>query len=147
MRLSGYLHPFVALGSALHLPLRMPRLDSQRQQSRSGPQSEATLDPVAEITSEVKNLWSPGSSPALPPIKTQGTGTSAKWKVSWHIRNHISFLSILWDKTYLPYAPQLGLPSSGFSRDMIQPTGFSFLLGATEISGCLTPHFHYRISH
>ncbi|QRV82591.1 cellulosome anchoring protein, cohesin region [Ceratobasidium sp. AG-Ba] len=47
--------------------------------SRSGAQSEATVDPVAEISDELQNLWGPPGS-VLPPIKTQGTGTSARWK-------------------------------------------------------------------
>ncbi|KAF8606260.1 hypothetical protein BDV93DRAFT_364254 [Ceratobasidium sp. AG-I] len=66
---------------AVHIQIQPPTDPAHsRGHTRSGPQSEATLDPVAEITSEVKNLWSPGPGSALPPIKTQGTGTSAKWK-------------------------------------------------------------------
>ncbi|KAG9086421.1 hypothetical protein FRC06_003094 [Ceratobasidium sp. 370] len=55
-----------------------PRAES-RTVSRSGAQSEVTADPVAEITGEVQNLWGPPGN-VLPPIKTQGTGTSARWK-------------------------------------------------------------------
>ncbi|KAG8748176.1 hypothetical protein FRC12_013921, partial [Ceratobasidium sp. 428] len=50
-----------------------------REVTRSVTQSSVTGDPVAEITDEVQNLWGPPGG-ALPPIKTQGTGTSARWK-------------------------------------------------------------------
>ncbi|CAE6417026.1 unnamed protein product [Rhizoctonia solani] len=50
------------------------------QQSRSGRQSTISemTDPAGQISDEMQNLWMGGGG--LPPIKTQGTGTSAKWK-------------------------------------------------------------------
>jgi hypothetical protein len=42
------------------------------------------MDPLGQITDEMENLWSGGGG--LPPIKTQGTGTSARWKVSYAFR-------------------------------------------------------------
>ncbi|KAJ1305785.1 hypothetical protein OPQ81_010515 [Rhizoctonia solani] len=51
---------------------------TDRSHSRTGRESEITADPVGQISDEMENLWTGG--PALPPIKTQGTGTSAKWK-------------------------------------------------------------------
>lgn len=112
----------------------MQQLDLPQQQSRSGPQSEATLDPVAEITGEVENLWGQGPGPALPPIKTQGTGTSAKWKVSWRIRFHFSFCLFL--AMSLSYAPQSRLPSSDVSFGSIGSIRSSFLLDSMQIPGC-----------
>ncbi|KDN38470.1 hypothetical protein RSAG8_09455, partial [Rhizoctonia solani AG-8 WAC10335] len=54
---------------------------TDRTQSRSGRQSELSeisADPLGQISDEMQNLWMGGGG--LPPIKTQGTGTSAKWK-------------------------------------------------------------------
>ncbi|CAE6481565.1 unnamed protein product [Rhizoctonia solani] len=50
---------------------------TDRTHSRTGRESELT-DPVGDISDEMQNLWTGGG--VLPPIKTQGTGTSARWK-------------------------------------------------------------------
>ncbi|CAE6529205.1 unnamed protein product [Rhizoctonia solani] len=51
---------------------------TDRSHSRTGRESEITADPVGQISDEMQHLWNGGGG--LPPIKTQGTGTSARWK-------------------------------------------------------------------
>ncbi|KAH7335969.1 hypothetical protein B0J17DRAFT_60290 [Rhizoctonia solani] len=59
----------------VNIQIQPPTTD--RTHSRTGRESELT-DPVGDISDEMQNLWMGGG--VLPPIKTQGTGTSAKWK-------------------------------------------------------------------
>ncbi|ELU45073.1 hypothetical protein AG1IA_00893 [Rhizoctonia solani AG-1 IA] len=68
------MHTMMEKGPNVNIQIQPP---TDRTHSRTGRESEITMDPVGQITDEMDNLWS-GS--ALPPIKTQGTGTSAKWK-------------------------------------------------------------------
>ncbi|KAG8732212.1 hypothetical protein FRC11_015034 [Ceratobasidium sp. 423] len=60
----------------VNIQIQPPTTD--RSHSRTGRESEITADPIGQISDEMQHLWNGGG--VLPPIKTQGTGTSAKWK-------------------------------------------------------------------
>ncbi|CAE6337778.1 hypothetical protein BN14_09435 [Rhizoctonia solani AG-1 IB] len=71
------MHTMMEKGPNVNIQIQPP---TDRTHSRTGRESEITMDPLGQITDEMENLWSGGGG--LPPIKTQGTGTSARWKSS-----------------------------------------------------------------